>query len=150
MTSSRVALERVAAFGRNANPVARFRRGSGSLFNISIYTVGMSGVWTGYGSILLQFKATEIAAGDGVSMVGWTLDKTALAAFHLVDRVGDRGGCSAAGGCAERPPGWDGVVAALSVHHLGDVGAGGFDADVRFCEQLFGVAAGDCGDAGYG
>lgn len=81
MTSSRVALERVAAFGRNANPVARFRRGSGSLFNISIYTFGMSGVWTGYGSILLQFKATEIAAGDGVSMVGWTLDKTALAAF---------------------------------------------------------------------
>ena len=41
----------------------------------------MSGVWTGYGSILLQFKATEIAAGDGVSLVGWTLDKTALAAF---------------------------------------------------------------------
>ncbi|MXZ03180.1 MAG: MFS transporter [Chloroflexi bacterium] len=81
MTSSRVALERVAAFGRSANPVARFRRGSGSLFNISIYTFGMSGVWTGYGSILLQFKATEIAAGDGVSMVGWTLDKTALAAF---------------------------------------------------------------------
>ncbi len=81
MTSSRVALERVAAFGRNANPVARFRRGSGSLFNISIYTFGMSGVWTGYGSILLQFKATEIAAGNGVSMVGWTLDKTALAAF---------------------------------------------------------------------
>lgn len=81
MTSSRIAFERVAAFGRNANPVARFRRGSGSLFNISIYTFGMSGVWTGYGSILLQFKATEIAAGDGVSMVGWTLDKTALAAF---------------------------------------------------------------------
>ena len=61
--------------------MARFRRGSGSLFNISVYTFGMSGVWTGYGSILLQFKATEIAAGDGVSMVGWTLDKTALAAF---------------------------------------------------------------------
>ena len=81
MTSSRIAFERVAAFGRNANPVARFRRGSGSLFNISVYTFGMSGVWTGYGSILLQFKATEIAAGDGVSMVGWTLDKTALAAF---------------------------------------------------------------------
>ncbi len=81
MTSSRVALERVVTFGRNANPVARFRRGSGSLFNISVYTFGMSGVWTGYGSILLQFKATEIAAGDGVSMVGWTLDKTALAAF---------------------------------------------------------------------
>ena len=78
MTSTRLALERAASF---ANPVARFRRGSGSLFNISVYTFGMSGVWTGYGSILLQFKATEIAAGDGVSMVGWTLDKTALAAF---------------------------------------------------------------------
>ena len=78
MISSRLALERAASF---ANPVARFRRGSGSLFNISVYTFGMSGVWTGYGSILLQFKATEIAAGDGVSMVGWTLDKTALAAF---------------------------------------------------------------------
>ncbi len=61
--------------------MARFRRGSGSLFNISVYTFGMSGVWTAYGSILLQFKATEIAAGDGVSMIGWTLDKTALAAF---------------------------------------------------------------------
>ena len=78
MTSSRLSLERAASF---ANPVARFRRGSGSLFNISVYTFGMSGVWTGYGSILLQFKATEIAANDGVSMFGWSLDKTALAAF---------------------------------------------------------------------
>ena len=81
LTSARIALETAAEFSRWANPVARFRRGSGSLFNISVYTFGMSGVWTGYGSILLQFKATEIAAGDGVSMVGWTLDKTALAAF---------------------------------------------------------------------
>ena len=86
MTSSRIALERAADLGRSANPVARFRRGSQSLFNISIYTFGMSGVWVGFGSILLQFKVTEIAANSPVSMFGWTLDKTSLAA--LISLIG--------------------------------------------------------------
>ena len=81
MTSSRIVLERATALGRGANPVARFKRGSGSLFNISIYTFGMSGVWVGFGSILLQYKVTEIAANDSVSVFGWFLDKTSLAAF---------------------------------------------------------------------
>ena len=86
MTSSRIALERAADLGRSANPVARFRRGSQSLFNISIYTFGMSGVWVGFGSILLQFKVTEIAVNSPVSMFGWTLDKTSLAA--LISLIG--------------------------------------------------------------
>ena len=86
MMSSRIALERAANFGRNANPVARFRRGSQSLFNISIYTFGVSGVWVGFGSILMQFKVTEIAANDPVSMFGWSLDKTSLAA--LISLIG--------------------------------------------------------------
>ncbi len=81
MTTARVALDRAAAFGRFANPVARFRRGSQSLFNISVYTFGMSGVWVGFGSILLQFKVTEIVADGNVDVVGWSLDKTALTAF---------------------------------------------------------------------
>lgn len=81
MTSNRLAIEKVASFGRNANPVARFRRGSQSLFNISIYTFGISGVWVGFGSILLQYKVTEIAVNDPVRMLGWSLDKTSLAAF---------------------------------------------------------------------
>ena len=86
MTSSRVALERAVSLGRGADPVARFRRGSQSLFNISIYTFGTSGVWVGFGSILMQFKVTEIAASSPVVMLGWTLDKTSLAA--LVSLVG--------------------------------------------------------------
>ena len=86
MTSSRIALERAADLGRSANPVARFRRGSQSLFNISIYTFGMSGVWVGFGSILLQFKVTEIAVNSPVSMFGWALDKTSLAA--LISLIG--------------------------------------------------------------
>lgn len=86
MTSSRLAFERAAALGRRANPATRFRLGSQSLFNISIYTFGTSGVWTGYGSILLQFKATEIAANGPFSMFGWGLDKTALAA--LISLIG--------------------------------------------------------------
>ena len=86
MASTRLAIDTAAALGRNANPVARFRRGSQSLFNISIYTFGMSGVWVGFGSILLQFKVTEIAVNSPVSMLGWTLDKTSLAA--LISLIG--------------------------------------------------------------
>ncbi len=88
MTSTRLAIETAASFGRNANPVARFRRGSQSLFNISIYTFGMSGVWVGFGSILLQYKVTEIAVNDPVSMFGWSLDKTSLAAFISLSGLG--------------------------------------------------------------
>lgn len=86
MTSARLAIQTAATLSRNANPVARFRRGSQSLFNISIYTFGLSGVWVGFGSILLQYKVTEIAANDPVRMLGWTLDKTSLAA--LVSLIG--------------------------------------------------------------
>ena len=71
-------MEMVTALGRRADPVARFKRGSHSSFNISVYAFGMSGVWTGYGSILLQYKATEIAPSI---VFGWSLDKTSLAAF---------------------------------------------------------------------
>ena len=80
MASTRLAIDTAVALTRNANPVARFRRGSQSLFNISVYTFGMSGVWVAFGSILLQYKVTEIAASDPVRMLGWTLDKTSLAA----------------------------------------------------------------------
>lgn len=86
MTSTRLAIETVATFGRHANPVARFKRGSQSLFNISIYTFGTSGVWVGFGSILMQYKVTEIAASSPVVMLSWTLDKTSLAA--LISLVG--------------------------------------------------------------
>ena len=79
--TSRFAFESAVALGRRADPIARFRRGSQSLFNISVYTFGMSGVWVAFGSVLLQFKSTEIAANDPVLMFGWTLDKTSLAAF---------------------------------------------------------------------
>ena len=80
MASTRLAIDTAVALTRNANPVARFRRGSQSLFNISVYTFGMSGVWVAFGSILMQYKVTEIAANDPVRMLGWTLDKTSLAA----------------------------------------------------------------------
>ncbi len=86
MTSTRLAIETALTFGRNANPVARFRRGSQSLFNISIYTFGSSGVWVGFGSIIMQFKVTEIADNSPVMMLGWTLDKTSLAA--LISLIG--------------------------------------------------------------
>lgn len=76
-----VALDRVAALVQSVNPVALFRRGSESLFNISVYAFGISGVWVAFGSILMQFKVTEIAENDAVSMLGWSLDKTSLAAF---------------------------------------------------------------------
>ena len=81
MTSARFTFEAAAALSRSADPVARFKRGSQSLFNISVYSFGMSGVWVGYGSILLQFKVTEIAANNPVVLLGWTLDKTSLAAM---------------------------------------------------------------------
>ena len=81
MTSARFTFEAAAALSRRADPVARFKRGSQSLFNISVYSFGMSGVWVGYGSILLQFKVTEIAANNPVVLLGWTLDKTSLAAM---------------------------------------------------------------------
>ena len=80
MASTRLAIDTAVALTRNANPVARFRRGSQSLFNISVYTFGMSGVWVAFGSILLQYKVTEIAANDPVRTLGWTLDKTSMAA----------------------------------------------------------------------
>ena len=80
MGSTRLTIDSAFALTRNANPVARFRRGSQSLFNISVYTFGMSGVWVAFGSILLQYKVTEIAANDPVRMLGWTMDKTSLAA----------------------------------------------------------------------
>ena len=86
MTSTRLAIETALTFGRNANPVARFRRGSQSLFNISIYSFGTSGVWVGFGSILMQFKVTEIADLSPVMLLGWTLDKTSLAA--LISLIG--------------------------------------------------------------
>ena len=86
MTSARSAIDTAAALSRSANPVARFKLGSQSLFNISVYSFGMSGVWVGFGSILLQYKVTEIAANDPVEMLGWTLDKTSLAA--LISLIG--------------------------------------------------------------
>ena len=86
VASTRLAIDTAVALSRNANPVARFKRGSQSLFNISIYTFGMSGVWVAFGSVLLQFKSTEIAANDPVLMFGWTLDKTSLAA--LISLIG--------------------------------------------------------------
>ncbi len=86
MTSARFTIATAVELSRHANPVARFRRGSGSLFNISVYSFGMSGVWVGYGSILLQFKVTEIAATNPVLLLGWTLDKTSLAA--LISLIG--------------------------------------------------------------
>ena len=86
MTSARFTFENAAQLSRNANPIARFKRGSRSLFNISVYSFGMSGVWVGYGSILLQFKVTEIAATNPVLLLGWTLDKTSLAA--LISLIG--------------------------------------------------------------
>ncbi len=86
MTSARFTFATAMELSRIANPVARFRRGSGSLFNISVYSFGMSGVWVGYGSILLQFKVTEIAATNPVLLLGWTLDKTSITA--LISLIG--------------------------------------------------------------
>ena len=86
LTSARITFETVAQLSRNANPVARFKRGSQSLFNISVYSFGMSGVWIGYGSILLQFKVTEIAALNPVLVLGWALDKTSVTA--LISLIG--------------------------------------------------------------
>ncbi len=80
MSTAKTAIQQAAALSRNANPAPRFRRGTQSLFNISIYSFGISGIWVGYGTILLQYKATEITANNPVAMLGWTLDKTSIAA----------------------------------------------------------------------
>ena len=86
MSTARTAIQQAAAFSRLVNPVPRFRRGTQSLFNISVYSFGLSGIWVGYGTILLQYKATEITADTSVAMLGWTLDKTSLAA--LISLIG--------------------------------------------------------------
>ena len=81
VTSARTAIESATALARDSNPVARLQNGSLSLLNISAYSFGVSGVWVGFGSILLQFKVTEIVADAPVVLLGWSLDKTSLAAF---------------------------------------------------------------------
>ncbi len=86
MTAIRSKLDTFAALSRSLNPVARFRLGSQSLFNISFYSFGVSGVWVGFGSIILQFKATEIADSGSTIFGGLMLDKTSIAA--LISLIG--------------------------------------------------------------
>lgn len=54
--------------------VATHRRGSGSLVNISLYAVGLSGLWTALGTPLLPIKIEEILA-DGSSILGFAFDE---------------------------------------------------------------------------
>lgn len=67
--------------GIRAKIAAKVRRGPHSLFNLSIYSFGTSGIWTGFGSIILPFKVIEILESETVAIFGWELGKTGLLAL---------------------------------------------------------------------
>ena len=59
----------------------RIREGSDSLFNLSVYSLGMSGVWTGVGSVILPFKVIQIVENEAIAIYGWELSKNGLLAL---------------------------------------------------------------------
>ena len=75
------AVETVATVGERGTVTSGLRSGSKSLFSISFYAFGLSGLWIGYGTVLLQYKVTEIAVNAPFGIFGFSLDKTSMAAF---------------------------------------------------------------------
>jgi MFS family permease len=51
------------------------RRGSGSLVNLSLYALGISGLWTALGTPLLPIKVEEIVGNGGSSILGIVFDE---------------------------------------------------------------------------
>ncbi len=55
--------------------LGRSRRGSHNFTNLSIYSFGLSGVWTGVGAGILPFKVLEALEVGRIEILGYTLDK---------------------------------------------------------------------------
>ncbi len=72
--------------GVRSHIVRRIREGSDSLFNLSIYSLGMSGVWTGVGNVILPFKVIQIVENEAIAIYGWELSKNGLLA--LISLIG--------------------------------------------------------------
>ena len=66
----------------------RISLGSESVFNLSIYAFGMSGVWIALGSVVLQFKILDIVERESISILGLMLDKNALLALISLAGLG--------------------------------------------------------------
>lgn len=65
-------LSPVSSFKRAA---AVHRKGSGSLLNLSLYALGISGLWTALGTPLLPIKIEEIVSDGGSSIFGFVFDE---------------------------------------------------------------------------
>lgn len=52
------------------------RRGAGSLVNLSLYGLGLSGMWTALGTPLLPIKVEEIVGNGGSSILGIVFDES--------------------------------------------------------------------------
>ena len=64
------------------------RGGSNNFTNLSLYTFGMSGVWTGIGAGILPFKVLEALELGDVNIIGYSLDKNgALGMISLMGLV---------------------------------------------------------------
>ncbi len=69
------------AFNLRSQIAYRIRSGPSSLFNLSLYSFGMSGILTGFGSIILPFKVINIIEEQPIEMLGIEMGKNALLAF---------------------------------------------------------------------
>lgn len=59
----------------------RIQRGADSLFNLSVYSFGVSGVWTGFGNVILPFKVIHIAENETIAFFEWELGKNSILAL---------------------------------------------------------------------
>lgn len=67
--------------GVRARIAKRIQRGADSLFNLSVYSFGVSGVWTGFGNVVLPFKVIQIAENETIAFLEWELGKNSILAL---------------------------------------------------------------------
>ena len=65
--------------------ISDFRLGTRSFTNLSLYSFGLSGLWTAVGSVILPFKILEVLEIDTINVFGQILDKNgALGVMSLM------------------------------------------------------------------
>ena len=65
--------------------ISDFRLGTRSFTNLSLYTFGLSGIWTAVGSVVLPFKILDVLEVGTIEVFGQILDKNgALGVMSLI------------------------------------------------------------------
>jgi MFS family permease len=81
------------------------RGGSNNFTNLSLYTFGISGVWTGIGAGILPFKVLEALELGDVTVIGYSLDKNgALGMLSLMGLVVAAAAQLGSGALSDRDP----------------------------------------------